>query len=537
MDTYFSADSAGEWTSCAAAGSGPPLDRVTRETTGEGGERASRGEDASAAKRPLPPPCDGRKERLRVAFAALGGLAALVPSLVMLGFTVDDALVPVRYAHHLATGVGYRFNADGPSTDGVTPLPWAFVLAPFARGDALTTLGWAKALGVAAWTAAGIALGVACARVAGSRARDRFFAAAGLVVVALAFPIGAWAASGLETGVATALATLAASRFVGSDGPPSRYAGAATLAGLAAAMRPELVVWSFALFAMAIFRSPELRDARADVRRRAALQAVALVVLAVAPFVVCAIVRTAAFGRPAPLAVWAKPSDPAHGMTYALAATLVVLTPILAFAPWALFRGGGRTAPLAVAFVAHAVTVVAVGGDWMPYARLFVPVAPSLALVFADVATRTKPVWSLARLSLAVSVGAWLAATAASAGRHVQDDRRALVDRARPVLRDAHVVAALDVGWVSAATDARIVDLAGLTDPSIAALAGGHTSKRVSAAMLLDRDVDTVLVYANRRVVEERIVTSPVFLEHYRQEAVLPLGSKGASYAVYRRVR
>lgn len=478
--------------------------------------------------------------RSRAAFAALGALAALVPSLVMRGFTVDDALVPVRYAHHLATGLGYRFNADGPSTDGVTPLPWAFVLAPFARGDALATLGWAKALGVAAWTASGAALGAACARVAGTRAWDRFFAAAGLFVVALAFPIGAWSASGLETGCATALATLAASGFASSDGRPSSLARAAGLAGLAAAARPELVVWSFVLFATAAFRSPELRelrDERAAVRRRAALRAVVLVALAVAPFAICAAVRVVVFGRPAPLAVWAKPSDLAHGATYALAAVIVVLTPILAFAPRALLRSRGAAEPLVVAFVAHAVTVVAVGGDWMPYARLFVPVAPSLAIVFAAVAPSAKPAWSLVRLSLAVSIGAWLAATAAPAGRHVQEDRRALVERARPVLRDARVVAALDIGWVSAATDARIVDLAGLTDPSIAALAGGHTSKRVSAAMLVDRDVDTVLVYADRRVVEARIVASPVFLEHYRQEAVLPLGSNGASYAVYRRVR
>ena len=67
--------------------------------------------------------------------------AALGLALWMRGFTIDDALISVRYARHLASGVGYRFNAGGPSTDGVTPLPWPFVLAPFAHAPALVVLG------------------------------------------------------------------------------------------------------------------------------------------------------------------------------------------------------------------------------------------------------------------------------------------------------------------------------------------------------------------------------------------------------------
>ena len=63
------------------------------------------------------------------AFAALGAACALVPALAMWGFTVDDALISIRYARHLVEGVGYRFDAGGPSTDGVTPLPWPFLIA------------------------------------------------------------------------------------------------------------------------------------------------------------------------------------------------------------------------------------------------------------------------------------------------------------------------------------------------------------------------------------------------------------------------
>src|ERR1700729_2292317 len=88
-----------------------------------------------------------------------GALPALVPAIFMWGFTVDDALISVRYARHVASGVGWRFDANGPSTDGVTPLPWMPLLVPLARGDALGVLARAKALGLVGWVLSGAALG------------------------------------------------------------------------------------------------------------------------------------------------------------------------------------------------------------------------------------------------------------------------------------------------------------------------------------------------------------------------------------------
>ncbi len=454
----------------------------------------------------------------RGGFIALGALCALVPSLAMWGFTVDDALIPVRYAHHLIAGLGYRFDAHGASTDGVTPLPWSFVLAPLASGPSLATLLRAKVLGIAAWTLAGAALGARVSTSADDRVRGGL-AAGALVVMALAFAIGAWAASGLETGVATALATLAVTR---STQPRQ----AAVLAGLAATLRPELVVWSVAIAAGLAIAAGGPR-----VRRDALVGAA----MAFAPFVICAAIRLAVFGRPAPLAVLAKPSDLPHGLLYVGAALLVVLTPLLVCAPIALRRARGLALALVVAFVAHAATVALVGGDWMPYARLLVPVAPSLVLAFAELSRVTKPVWSAARLAAALVLGVLLAWRAAPAGRSVYQDRADLIARARPELQGARVVAALDIGWVSAATEATIVDLAGLTDPSIALLPGGHTSKRVDVPMLLDRGVDAVLVYSEMRAVEARFVRSDLFQARFEEGVHLPVGTRGAFYVLYRR--
>ena len=63
-----------------------------------------------------------------------------------------------------------------------------------------------------------------------------------------------------------------------------------------------------------------------------------------------------------------------------------------------------------------------------------------------------------------------------------------------PVLAPARVVAALDVGWVGAISDAHIVDLAGITDPSVASLPGGHTSKRIPPSFLRARRVDHLVM-------------------------------------------
>jgi hypothetical protein len=467
------------------------------------------------------------------AFALLGAACALVPALAMWGFTVDDALIPVRYAHNLASGAGYRFDAHGPSTDGVTPLPWALLLAPLAATDGVTVLVRAKVLGIVLWTLGGGALGSRIGAMVLGRARAQVaLAALGLCAMGLAFPIGAWAASGMETGLATALATLAVARL-----GVSRPTVVAAVGGSVAAFRPEMVVWALALALGAAALGS------ADGRKVTVPDAGRSVAVAWAPFLVCAALRLAIFGRPAPLALLAKPSDLSHGAIYVGAATLVVLTPLLVVAPVALARARvdvvGRDLGVArvvvVAFAAHALAVLAAGGDWMPYARLMVPVAPSLVLAFVALLRSSGVAFAGGRLAAALVLGVLLAARAAPAGRGVHRDRADLIARARPVLADAHVVAALDIGWVGASTEASIVDLAGLTDASIAMLPGGHTSKRVDTSMLLDRGVDTVIVYSDIRGVELRIVRSELFASRFEKTSELPVGSRGASYAVYRR--
>jgi hypothetical protein len=447
----------------------------------------------------------------------------------MWGFTVDDALIAVRYARHVAAGVGWRFNVGGPSTDGVTPLPWPLLLAPLASGaDALTVLARAKTAGLLAWAGAGAALGWAAG---GARDSPAWARVAALATLGLSVPVAAHAASGMETGLAMSLATGAA--LLGR-----RPCAAAILAGLSASLRPEMAPWACALAA-----------GFAIAARQGALRALATAGVALAPFVACALVRLAVWGRPAPLAVLAKPSDLEHGLAYVGAGCVVTLTPLLVLAPNAL-----RCAPvglaIAIAFVVHLTAVAAVGGDWMPFARLIVPVVPSLAWAAVLAATRARAEATAVRAVLAIGLGVVVVALQGGRGRNVMTDRAALIAAARPWLRDARRVAALDVGWAGAATEADIVDLAGLTDPEIAALPGGHTSKRVGGVFLRNRAPDALLLYASAglpggridawrdaawsRVVEQRLASDDVVARHFAPVAWLPLGVAGAGYVLLR---
>ncbi|MDI3287560.1 hypothetical protein [Polyangium sp. 15x6] len=406
-------------------------------------------------------------------FAALGAALALLPALVLYGFTVDDALIPARYATHIARGLGYRWNMHGPSTDAVTPLGLPYLLAPFAARGPLDALAAAKLLGLLAWTAAAALLAVTIDRASSSRARW-----SALVMLPASAPLAAWSVAGLETGLATALVSIAVCLV--ALGCPR--AGVFPL-GLAAALRPELLPF---VLVVAITPPPgeRMRLGPAEILRAA---------IAGAPFFLVVAIRLAVFGRPTPLAVLAKPSDPWLGAKYALACFLLT-GPLALVAPRALLRSTAFVRGLVLAVAVHFAAVAVAGGDWMPLSRLVVPVLPAVILAAAHLASVADARVTAARVALALAGELFVMIKIGPAAARVGADRSALVRELGPALEGARVVASLDAGWVGAATEASIVDLAGLTDPAIAALPGGHTTKRIAPAMLDARGVDTLVL-------------------------------------------
>ncbi|MRG90629.1 hypothetical protein [Polyangium spumosum] len=461
-----------------------------------------------------------------LSIAALGAALALAPALVLFDFTVDDALIPARYATHLARGLGYRWNAHGPITDAVTPLGFPYLLAPFAARGPLHALAAAKVLGLLAWTAAAGLLAVTVDRASSSRLRW-----SALVLLPASAPLAAWSVAGLETGLAAALVSLAVCLV--ALGRPTL---GAFPVGLAAALRPELL--PFALL-VAITPPPgeSMRLGRAQMVR---------VALAAAPFFCVVAIRLAVFGRPTPLAVLAKPSDPWLGAKYALACFLLT-GPLALVAPRVFLRSTAFVRGLVLAVAVHFAAVAVAGGDWMPLSRLVVPVLPAVILAAAHIAAVADARMTALRITLVVAGELFVMVKIGPAAARVGRDRAALVREIGPALEGARVVATLDAGWVGAATEANIVDLAGLTDPAIAALPGGHTTKRIAPAMLDARGVDSLVLLLARgarveapwtasrfdRGVEARIASFPAMAESFvvTAESRVP----GLPYVVLRR--
>ena len=458
-----------------------------------------------------------------VAFFALFALAALAPAVVLRGFTVDDALITARYAANVASGAGYRLSAGGPVTDGVTPLGFVYVLAPFAggagggaRGGVIGAFVAAKWLGVVAWTVAAGVLGLVVARrCAASRGAGGSSGSGGsggsggaggrwlvpLALVATSAPLGAWAPAGMETGVVLALGALAASLPL-----LERPRAGIACAGIAAGLRPELLPWAATLGVGLFLSPPSAREGASGAgvegagaegaalpstaaRRRSLL----LLVFTFTPFVVVAAVRLAAFGRPAPLSIFAKAPDARLGLMYAAACALLAGGPAL-LAPRAAWKLRDFERALVVGVPVHLVAIALAGGDWMPLSRLVVPVLPSLALAALLLAERAHLLATAARLALAVAGQTFVLVHVGPKAAAVGEDRMRVLDDLRPALAPAHVVASLDIGWVGAATDATLVDLAGVTDPAIAALPGGHTTKQIPAGLLDARRADTLVL-------------------------------------------
>jgi hypothetical protein len=474
-----------------------------------------------------------RLSNLTLACAALAALSAALPMVWLWGFTVDDALISARVAHQLATGHGYRFNASGPVVDAVTPLGWAPLLTPFAAGGPWAAMVAAKWLGAGAWLIAAVYLGVRLCAL-GTRAL-----VVGSIALLTTIPLAAWAVAGMETGLVTALATFA----LGSGN------GARLALGLAAGLRPELAPWAL----MLTLGDAVLWPGTAKERVRRAFMGLAF---AFGPFVLVAMIRQWLFGAAYPLSLLAKPSDFSSGLRYGLGG-LAFTGPFWLLAAGPAWKSvSGRSRVLALAALVHVVALIIAGGDWMALYRLFVPVLPSVILLGAEL-SRASPITSGVRVLFALLASAQLALFSAPSARAVGDNRRELVDGAGPWLRGAERVATLDVGWVGAATSATVIDLAGVTDPTVARLPGGHTSKRLPDSFLESRQVDALVLLVDIPMFDDsdetpilgsidelpfaRTVEKQVPLlasaERFRSVGFLPLRGARQSYVIARRER
>ncbi len=446
-------------------------------------------------------------------------VACLPVTAFLWGFTVDDAFIPARVAGHLMVGEGPRFNALGPVTDAVTPLGWAQVIA--AAGTALRAppepralLGVARGIGLAAWLAAAGALGRELASL--PRPVQRL---TGFVALAVCVPLGAWAGAGMETALVAAWATWAALGGQGAD-----FAG-----GAAAAWRPELLPWALVLSTV---------RARGADRRKMAVAAAGVLL----PVFLVAVLRLSWFGELVPLSAIAKVPHLPSGLRYALGG-LLLSGPYWLLSSRGMARllrgtletwagGGVDLRAIALASCVHPIALVLAGGDWMSFFRLYLPVLPGVILLGASLAQRR--IASGVRLGLVVAVSSLLLLGRGADARSVLCRVDAMIEEVRPLLAGRSAVASVDVGWIGAATDATLIDLAGVTDPRVAALPGGHTTKRVSPGLLSAWDVDTLVFRALRGTAEEDAWDRALFF--HGVEGGLARGARDMGFHVVGRV-
>lgn len=500
---------------------------------------------------------EGASRRGHVAIALVVVAAAAILALSIFGFTVDDALIIGRYAHHLADGTGYRMNAGGPITDGVTPLGFVYLVAPFAADGAASGLVAAKWIGLVAHLVGVMAVAATVARRGGP-----ITVWAGPLGWVVAAPAAAWAGAGLETGFVTGLVAVGLSLRVARRVDPLGIA----LLAVAAGLRPELLPLALVLCGPSTAESTAAPQ-QADRRREAMEQpeddeprlapppssaspgwGTALRLgAALVPFLAVAIVRAALFGVPTPLSSIAKRPDPTLGLGYAAASALLAGFVGLV-APRALARADRYARFVWLAAIVHLAAIAFAGGDWMPLSRLVVPALPVLAFAVAELARVASPRWVLLRFGLALAGELFVWWTQGPKLDRVGAERAALIAEVAPQLEGARVIAALDVGWLgTAAPAAAIVDLAGVTDPEVARLPGSHTNKRLPEGFLEDRRVELLLLQVPADVpvaepwtatpfvrgVERRLAAEPGAAERFQ-----PIARTGgrAQYLLLRRV-
>jgi hypothetical protein len=269
-------------------------------------------------------------------------------------------------------------------------------------------------------------------------------------------------------------------------------------------------------------------------------------------------------GHLLPLSWHAKAGSVRDGFEYS-ARALPILTggfgALLAVAGARL--GQGRDRARAASLLVHVICVTLAGGDWMPGFRLFVPMLPQYAQLAAVGAER---VWrSHARgrrlmlrraltavalgfacgvplLDLALRIPEWRAAGEAR--------ERVGVEIATRLRHESQRVALVDIGFLGYASGCDVIDLAGITDPAVAAMPGGHLDKHIPSTWLAARAPDSVLLHSSvpplaaedgrllalrGYPVEMRIARSPWLQREFRVAALYSY-APGYNYVLLRRL-
>lgn len=464
-------------------------------------------------------------------------LAALILFSVLLGlawqFTIDDAYISAVYARNLATGRGFTYASNPEPSEGFSNLLSVLLTSALAL------------LGVEAITAAKILAAVfGYATVIGVYFCGRLLlprhAALLPLLVASCFPLALWSAGGLETSLmaTVVVAWMGGAALLLGDVRPRAGLWLLSLSSLLAPVtRPEGLVLVGVYIALLYYWART---------RRLRFPWVGPVVV-VAVLCLLEAMRLSHFGRPLALPFYVKvdvgnTTRVISGLGYlhrfiwrCLGGALGYLAIIYAVCRSRPERAYRETIGVGLLSAAPWLLFIVVSGaDWMPQWRFLVPIiAPGMVLVLGLGSTIAQALSThnstsrlfIAALTAAVLIGniygvfvaftsnPWHSTRSDKIGFHIEATRL-LLEQGEWLRRQggpALLIAAEDVGAVGYISDARIIDLHGLTSPAVA----GRDRAEVTDMVLAARP-DYIQAYSHP------LINSPTFSELYEPVPDVP---------------
>lgn len=348
---------------------------------------------------------------------------------------IDDAYITFSFSKNLSLGNGPVYS-HGLRVEGYSNFLW---MAIVAIGYALFPGADPYALARASTIPFALLLAWATFRLA-RRGSSPLFAWSALLLLSLHAGLYWAALSGLETLPYTALLTAGLALYL-DEPPDKRWPLAFPCLVLAALMRIDGMVPL--AFVAAWDLASRLSERRFSLSSWARFLGPGLFV-----YVAWFAWRYAYYGLPLPTTYYAKVDtvrDSARGIEYAWHAFrmtgLVAALPLFGMGivrrP---FREGGFLAAFALVEIAY---VIHVGGDWMPFSRFFLPLAPIVAALFAwgltELLAFGRRTGTLATLATSLVAIASLGFVAVHIERHSIDTDEERNDHLLARSQEAHV--------------------------------------------------------------------------------------------------
>ena len=481
---------------------------------------------------------------LQIKLSLLLILVIFIIHAVSLDFTQDDAYISYRYVRNFLKGHGLVFN-PGERVEGYTNFLWIIFLSVLANFG-LDVIMASKVLGIASGCAALFLLYKISILLDPSQNRRPslwFFSLIPPFLLAVNSAFAYWSISGLETTLFVTMVLLSVYFYFTNDKLMIIFSALSTL------IRPEgaLIFTIFVLHRL-FFRKKGLK--------RCLLYILAFALL-LAPFLLFKILY---YGDLLPNPFYAKTGFSLEyiktGLDYAwLFLKHYGLWGLLFFLPIVFYKGlGARWKLILLLIFVYTLYIVIIGGDVLRAHRFFMPVVPFLYLFVSFAlkklylmphktsANRTIPILLVIAFSALTFFWprSWI--------MNVRRSERALCSKMSIIAQNLRksfgtdfTLAISTIGAISYFTEARVIDMLGLTEPYIAkhpekipGIQSIWKEKRFNIRYLLFRDPDVIMFSTGLKPsapAERALFLSSKFRENY-YPYYFP---QGISLAIYRR--